>query len=568
MFCEKCGKELKEDWVKCPYCEQVVVDNIKADKKVEIPQQMMSHSLGKSLPPEVSKKDKKILFGIGGAVAAVIAVAVIAVAVNVLVKSGEWKGTQEASEEVSNTQEDDYLAETGESDAQQDKDDEYVELEGLLGVAIQELEEIGFIHDEDEGYYQLTDTGIIAYCLDGKVNVVNVLPFADKSWRVHGINIGMDVKEAEALLIDRYRKNETRDSYLGYIDEKSGNIIGISYEKEIVTAMAIAQQFSEELPEEPQEEQPQEYIFPDSNSRYLSEEEVRSVEADKLRIARNEIFARHGYIFNDEELNQYFNSTSWYQGIVPSDQFDMDWVLNDFEKKNIELISLVEESNRESSPQAETIHDVDVVGGYANITEIVESLIKNNENIVGQKVAFCGWGFYHDSDKIELHYFEGEDNRTLVTAHYDPEKMPTMGTVEPFDIANTIVWGTVRGISDDYGIEIDLDAVNVSDQNLWFTEYYAADYRQIFSIYEGNAAEWGGKLTLEGTIQAENGHKHSLILDNGDEVTLWGGISEELSSVGENAIYDSFDGLRVRVYGKMLSMNLTISVDYIYPIVQ
>lgn len=320
--------------------------------------------------------------------------------------------------------------------------------------------------------------------------------------------------------------------------------------------------------EESQNEAAQEYIFPDSNSRYLSEEEIRNIDEEKQRLARNEIFARHGYIFNDEELNQYFNSTSWYQGTVPSDQFDMDWVLNDFEKKNLELINLVEEGNRESSSQAETIHDVDVVGGYANITEIAESLIKNNESIVGQKVAFCGWGFYHDSDRIELHYFEGEDNRTLVTAYYDSKKMPTMGNVEPFDMANTIVWGTVRGISDNYGIEIDLDAVNVSDQNLWFTEYYAADYREIFSIYEGNAAEWGGKLTLEGTIQAENGHKHSLILDNGDEVTLWGGVSEELSSVGYEAVYDSFDGLRVRVYGKMLSMNLTISVDYIYPIVQ
>ena len=84
----------------------------------------------------------------------------------------------------------------------------------------------------------------------------------------------------------------------------------------------------------------QEYIFPDSNSRYLSEEEIRNIDEEKQRLARNEIFARHGYIFNDEELNQYFNSTSWYQGTVPSDQFDMDWVLNDFEKKNLELINL------------------------------------------------------------------------------------------------------------------------------------------------------------------------------------------------------------------------------------
>ena len=143
-----------------------------------------------------------------------------------------------------------------------------------------------------------------------------------------------------------------------------------------------------------------------------------------------------------------------------------------------------------------------------------------------------------------------------------------MGGVEPFDMANTIVWGTVRGISDDYGVEIDLDAVNVCDKDLWFIEYYAQDYREVFSVYEANAAEWGGKLTLEGTIQAENGQKHILILNNGEECTLWGGMSGDLSSVGENAIYDSFDGLRVRVYGKMVSMNLTLSVDYITPIAQ
>ena len=312
-----------------------------------------------------------------------------------------------------------------------------------------------------------------------------------------------------------------------------------------------------------------EYIFSDSNSRYLSEEEIRNVDADKLKIARNEIFARHGYIFNDEELNQYFNSTSWYQGTVRSDQFNMDWVLNDFEKKNVELISLVENSGRKSSAQTgETLSDADVVGGYANITEIAENLIENHADIAGQKVAFCGWGFYHDSEKIELHYFEGENSQPLVTAYYDSEKIPTMSSVEPFDMANTIVWGTVRGISDDYGIEIDLDAVNVCEQDLWFIEYYAQDYREVSDAYEARAAEWGGKLTLEGTVQVEDGQKYFLILDNGDKCILWGVGAEQLSSVGDIAIYESFEGLRVKVYGKLADASPTLLIDYIAPIIQ
>lgn len=110
----------------------------------------------------------------------------------------------------------------------------------------------------------------------------------------------------------------------------------------------------------------QEYIFPDSDSRYLSEEEVKDIETDKLRIARNEIFARHGYIFNDEELNQYFNGTSWYNGTVPAEQFNMDAVLNDFEKKNIELIEGIESGVNGTGNEQEAGKFIIPAGTYVN----------------------------------------------------------------------------------------------------------------------------------------------------------------------------------------------------------
>lgn len=92
----------------------------------------------------------------------------------------------------------------------------------------------------------------------------------------------------------------------------------------------------------------QDYIFPDSDSRYLSEDEVRNVEPGKLRIARNELFARHGYIFQDEGLRQYFESQPWYAGTVEAEQFDFDTDLNEYEKKNAELINLVEAEGGEA----------------------------------------------------------------------------------------------------------------------------------------------------------------------------------------------------------------------------
>lgn len=92
-----------------------------------------------------------------------------------------------------------------------------------------------------------------------------------------------------------------------------------------------------------QEDSDAEYLFPDSDSRYLTEDELYGLDADTLKIARNEIFARHGYIFKDQGLQEYFESTTWYKGTVKGEDFNMEKEFNDFEKKNVALIGGVEE---------------------------------------------------------------------------------------------------------------------------------------------------------------------------------------------------------------------------------
>lgn len=86
-----------------------------------------------------------------------------------------------------------------------------------------------------------------------------------------------------------------------------------------------------------------EYIFPDSDSRYLTEDELIDLDSDALKLARNEIFARHGYIFKDKGLQEYFDSTTWYKGTVVGEDFDMEKEFNDFEKANVALIGSIEE---------------------------------------------------------------------------------------------------------------------------------------------------------------------------------------------------------------------------------
>ena len=58
------------------------------------------------------------------------------------------------------------------------------------------------------------------------------------------------------------------------------------------------------------------YVFPQSSSEYLIRDDLEGKTGEELRIARNEIYARHGRRFNDKTLQWYFDAKSWYQGTV------------------------------------------------------------------------------------------------------------------------------------------------------------------------------------------------------------------------------------------------------------
>lgn len=49
-----------------------------------------------------------------------------------------------------------------------------------------------------------------------------------------------------------------------------------------------------------------------TSSRLLTEEDIKGFSKSDLKIMRNEIFARHGYIFRDPMLQEYFSQMPWY----------------------------------------------------------------------------------------------------------------------------------------------------------------------------------------------------------------------------------------------------------------
>ena len=78
------------------------------------------------------------------------------------------------------------------------------------------------------------------------------------------------------------------------------------------------------------------FIFADSDQRFLGEEDLKGLSSTELRVARNEIYARHGRFFVDQTLANYFSQFSWYH----PRQVDVE--LSSLETTNVNTILLAE----------------------------------------------------------------------------------------------------------------------------------------------------------------------------------------------------------------------------------
>ena len=86
------------------------------------------------------------------------------------------------------------------------------------------------------------------------------------------------------------------------------------------------------------------YIFPNSNTKKLTKEDILGIPRDQWGYARNEILARHGYTFKTEKYGKYFAGKSWYKAGGYKDSS-----LNDIEWYNVDLIKALEKEYPEGS---------------------------------------------------------------------------------------------------------------------------------------------------------------------------------------------------------------------------
>ena len=146
---------------------------------------------------------------------------------------------------------------------------------------------------------------------------------------------------------DAQAKAEASKKYREYLEDmvliEFSPVIDFIWENESVDEEQVDVGSDENVDEMDQNEQESEntqedYIIADSDSRYLSVEEVESFDEEKVQMVINEIYARHGRVFKTQEVAVYFQGKSWYN---PDDSKTDEQIVsefNEYEKANVDLL--------------------------------------------------------------------------------------------------------------------------------------------------------------------------------------------------------------------------------------
>ena len=119
----------------------------------------------------------------------------------------------------------------------------------------------------------------------------------------------------------------------------------------------------------PQSQNPNSAIpgrFPQASERLLTVSDLQNLSKEDLKIMRNEIFARHGYIFQTQDMKTYFQNQGWYS----PQRSNVTAQLSNIEIKNVDLIKGYE-NNTTSSVSTKCAPPIENTTGYANASVLL-----------------------------------------------------------------------------------------------------------------------------------------------------------------------------------------------------
>ena len=82
-----------------------------------------------------------------------------------------------------------------------------------------------------------------------------------------------------------------------------------------------------------------EYIFPNSDKEYLDQQDIAYMTSEGIQQAVNEIYARHGRVFQKADVAAYFASKSWYHPVQGKTDDQIVAEFNSYEKANVDFLA-------------------------------------------------------------------------------------------------------------------------------------------------------------------------------------------------------------------------------------
>jgi len=250
----------------------------------------------------------------------------------------------------------------------------------------------------------------------------------------------------------------------------------------------------EAIPEGTSTEYTNDFFFPQSDKVKLTQDDMYNIESKDLELARNEIYARRGYVFKSERFSNYFGKKGWYS---PREDFKTA-ELTPVEMYNIKLIFYFESLNKtyeeveNKITVSEKIKNIEIYDRnkevYVDLNGdgIEEKILykTNGEDfsygnacellVNGQEIRLEGSSFLNSFAIVDI------DKRDKIKEIVISDEGPSSDYISEFfyyDGKKTLEIGTIEGLYD-FGIKIgglgEFSAISRADilHTWWFDRLY------------------------------------------------------------------------------------------------
>ena len=260
MYCRKCGNELQDDWKVCPNCGEPVNDVGRNSENF----------VNKTEEPKLPKRTKfyrKWPFWI---IVLVICAIVAFLLLNMMGQNKDISNDEEIQEKTEKTEEKEVEPVTDFSDQ---------DFSTLLGKTEADLGNSGLIENEDTGEYSALEGNLLVKIKDGEVNEIIITGDEKTAPVFDSVALGTTGDEAKTRLTPDYPESQDITDGFKLLNLDTKGSVECTLTDNKVTKIRYVQLSDEEIQTfnaAKEEKLRAEYIFPDSDKKYLSEDEIRT----------------------------------------------------------------------------------------------------------------------------------------------------------------------------------------------------------------------------------------------------------------------------------------------------